>query len=1124
MSRSNIEDAKSSGLFHSGDRWATMDQSISADYNIKASGPGFLLFDPLGGARTVFLPPIPAGGGLKYHIGNKGAAGTLAIRTDAGVLLVTLNPLQVAIFVSGQTSWLFILTSGNIVSVDVPDGDKGDITVTGAGSAWTIDPGVVTNAKMANMGAATLKGSVAGGVPADLTATQATSILNTFTSGLKGLVPASGGGSTLFLNANGGFTVPPSSYTDENAQDAVGSILLNTATINFTYDDPTPNISASVNDNSIIYTKMQDVSAASRLLGRGSAAGAGDPQEISLGTNISMSGTTLNVTGLTDGDKTDITGSGGVTVLTIDPDVVTYAKMQNISAASLLLGRGSAAGAGDPQEIVLGTNLSMSGTTLNATGGGAGVTDGDQGDITVSGVGTVWTVDPNTITLAKMQTVNTDTLLGRDTAGVGNVEQLSVGGGVEFTGAVGIQRSALTGDVTAPAGSNATTIAANAVATAKIADNAVTYAKIQDVSATARLLGRITAGAGDPEELTGTQATTLLDAFTSLLKGLVPPSGGGTTGFLRADGAFTVPPGIGTVGNRTVLVADTDYFVRKNLGTATVTIASPAVVSKTAHGLSVNDRVVFSRPGDGGIITATIASPCVVTKTAHGLSANDPIAFTSTGLLPTGFPAQGTTVFVNIIDANTFKFALTSGGADVNTSGTQSGEHHVIRKSTLPTGIVEGTAYFVISAGFGANAFQFSLTLGGAAVNTSGTQSGKFTIATGSDTADGLTANTSWLTLQHADDVLGKTVDIATFKARVNCADSTYFVIVNFTGYYTSGGTTISSPPGIGYVGNTSVPSNVNILGEGTQGLCYGIFTPNFNYLDIAFGAGMRMYPSGNSAVWAEPFFVGAAPAAHVNVGVDPINFAQLPMELGAGNSFTDTLSGNIEDSSSTFLIDCGNMGTPGVAMHMQSIMDDGAESAQGLANLSVFSVWNVTGGPFFDRGFFWFQQGGFMRTIGWTVNGIVTSTTAPFRLDNLAVINTKDWWNFGTTGGTTLPLIANGSIARSGGTSLTGFGGVIVGSNMNHPPPITGFSMTLGNYDSEVILDPAGTLATGTITMCPNVLNNMRVTIRTSQTITALTFSPNSGQSVVGAPSTLAAGKSVTALFKGSNSTWYFG
>ncbi len=64
-------------------------------------------------------------------------------------------------------------------------------------------------------------------------------------------------------------------------------------------------------------------------------------------------------------------GSGSVAA-TIANDAVTYAKMQNISAASRLIGRGSAGGAGSPEEIALGANLSMSGTTLNAVGGGGG--------------------------------------------------------------------------------------------------------------------------------------------------------------------------------------------------------------------------------------------------------------------------------------------------------------------------------------------------------------------------------------------------------------------------------------------------------------------------------------------------------------------------------------------------------------------------------------------------------------------------------------------------------------------------------------------------------------------------------------------------------------------------------
>jgi hypothetical protein len=63
--------------------------------------------------------------------------------------------------------------------------------------------------------------------------------------------------------------------------------------------------------------------------------------------------------------------------------------------------------------------------------------------------------------------------------------------------------------------------------------------------ATNSILGRVTAGTGNIETLTGTQATTLLDVFTSSLKGLAPASGGGTTNFLRADGTWAAPSGGG---------------------------------------------------------------------------------------------------------------------------------------------------------------------------------------------------------------------------------------------------------------------------------------------------------------------------------------------------------------------------------------------------------------------------------------------------------------------------------------------------------------------------------------------------------------------------------------------------
>jgi hypothetical protein len=106
----------------------------------------------------------------------------------------------------------------------------------------------------------------------------------------------------------------------------------------------------------------------------------------------------------------------------------------------------------------------------------------------------------------------------------------------------GDQTISLTGDVT---GSGTGSFSAT------IANDAVTYAKMQNVSATSRVLGRITSGAGDVEELTGTQFTTLIDIFTSTLRGAVPASGGGTTNFLRADGTWAAAAGTaaGSSGN-----------------------------------------------------------------------------------------------------------------------------------------------------------------------------------------------------------------------------------------------------------------------------------------------------------------------------------------------------------------------------------------------------------------------------------------------------------------------------------------------------------------------------------------------------------------------------------------------
>jgi hypothetical protein len=94
------------------------------------------------------------------------------------------------------------------------------------------------------------------------------------------------------------------------------------------------------------------------------------------------------------------------------------------------------------------------------------------------------------VTFAKMADVSSQILIGRHAGGNGAPQQVSVGNGIEFSGS-DIRRAALTGDVTAAAGSNATTIANDAVTNAKLAN-----------MATGRVKVRITAGTGDPEDAT----------------------------------------------------------------------------------------------------------------------------------------------------------------------------------------------------------------------------------------------------------------------------------------------------------------------------------------------------------------------------------------------------------------------------------------------------------------------------------------------------------------------------------------------------------------------------------------------------------------------------------------------
>jgi hypothetical protein len=96
-----------------------------------------------------------------------------------------------------------------------------------------------------------------------------------------------------------------------------------------------------------------------------------------------------------------------------------------------------------------------------------------------------------------------------------------------------------------------------------------------------------------------------------------------------------------------------------------------------------------------------------------------------------------------------------------------------------------------------------------------------------------------------------------------------------------------------------------------------------------------------------------------------------------------------------------------------------------------------------------------------------------------------------------------------------------------NVATPGTGFNITVPTPVSQqqwMLLQPAGTLATGTITLPLNTQtpDGTEVLVTTTQIITSFTLAGNGALAVNGAPTTLAANAFVRVRFVQSLNSWY--
>lgn len=165
------------------------------------------------------------------------------------------------------------------------------------------------------------------------------SILTTINSALQ-----SGGNISELVN-DVGYLVQSDiiNYTNEDAQDAVGTILVDTTTIDFTYNDTTPSISADVKLNSIDATHLANNINVSKFTNDSGYITLADVD----GTDLTYSSS------LTDGTIISSTGSDAIIPLAsiVNAGLISPQEKQNIASAIQLEDLANVATSGNYEDL-----------------------------------------------------------------------------------------------------------------------------------------------------------------------------------------------------------------------------------------------------------------------------------------------------------------------------------------------------------------------------------------------------------------------------------------------------------------------------------------------------------------------------------------------------------------------------------------------------------------------------------------------------------------------------------------------------------------------------------------------------------------------------------------------------
>lgn len=437
---------------------------------VAASGGGTVNFLRADGNWAA--PPGGGGGGsLSIGVTTIGGGATGRVLYDNGGILQEYTQAALTAYIVQFTS----LTAGT-----VPASGGGTTSFLRADGTWVAPPS--GGAGSIVIGTSTIGGGTSGrvlydnaGIAGEYTQAQLTAQIQAFAAGTSGAAPASGGGTTNFLRADGTWAAPPAA--------PVSSVFGRTGAV-----------VAATND----YSFSQ-------------ISGAASPGQLPLFT-ATLAGA--------------VSGSGGGTANFLRADGTWVAPPTGTAPVTSVFGRTG---------VVVAAANDYSFSQISGTATPAQLplfTSAANGIVAASGGGTVnflradgsWASPPGLGSIAN------NTVLGNVSGVTATPAAITQ---TQLTALINLFSSTLSGAVPSSGGGTVNYLRADGTWTT-VASGSITPI------ATNTVLGNVTAGTAAPIALSATQLTTLVNPFTATVNGAVPAPGSSTpaTNVLQANGSF----------------------------------------------------------------------------------------------------------------------------------------------------------------------------------------------------------------------------------------------------------------------------------------------------------------------------------------------------------------------------------------------------------------------------------------------------------------------------------------------------------------------------------------------------------------------------------------------------------